>query len=464
VYKILIRPLEVKDSEISWQWRNDAEVWENTGKKPDIYITSEIEKEWIKKVLIDQSSKRFAIEVDEFYVGNIQLTNINMFEAEYHIFIGNKDYWGKGIAFSATQQIIRYAKNILNLKFLNLLVNPNHERAIKLYERCGFMHVSNDIKMKLDLEKTVFPHVSIFCMVYNHEPFLKQCLEGFLMQKCLFDFEIVVGEDCSSDRSREILFEYQSKFPGKFKLLLQDKNVGAFRNQMEILYACSGNFIALCEGDDYWTDPFKLQKQVEFLQSNSQSNYIFTNRSTLKPDGSIDFTDYDLPEVFDLHFLLTQNVMPSTQTVLFRNPGILKLKEWEHIFKVGFNGDWILLFLITQNSKICFLKDNTAVYREGVGVISKTNNAYKFIKGLNTNKQIDYLTNHEYTYHIGVYDFHYQNITYSYLENNEKLKGLKWFFKTEFYKLFNAKSESFFTGNNWTFIKHSIKLLVKTNK
>jgi RimJ/RimL family protein N-acetyltransferase/glycosyltransferase involved in cell wall biosynthesis len=458
LYKILIRPLEEKDSEISWKWRNDAEVWEYTGKKPDISVTSEIERDWIKKVLSEKSSKRFAIEVDEIYVGNIQLTNINGLDAEYHIFIGNKDYWGKGIAFSATQQIVRFAKNVLKLKSVNLFVKPNHERAIKLYERCGFIRVSNDVEMILDLEKSLIPQVSVFCMVYNHEPFLEQCLEGFLMQKCLFDFDIVVGEDCSKDRSREILLKYQSKFPGKFKLLLHAHNVGAANNQNMVLSSCTGSYIAMCEGDDYWTDPLKLQKQVDFLEANAECNYIFTNRSILKPDGSFDFTDYDLPEMFDLHFLLKKNIMTPTQTVLFRSPVLSLIYHWGDLLKKGFNGDWILLFMMNQNSKIGFLKDFTAVYREGVGVISRTGNTFKLLNGLETNKRINNLTNYKYDDIIGGFDNHYRNITYSFLEEKNRLKGVSWFFKTEWYKLLNPKRNSIFSKTNVLFIKHSFKL------
>ena len=308
------------------------------------------------------------------------------------------------------------------------------------------------------------PMVSVTMITYNHERYISQAIEGVMMQKTNFSIKLIIGEDCSTDTTREIVSQYQIQYPNKIILKLPELNLGVNINSLSNKLLCTGKYIAECEGDDYWTDPYKLQKQVDLLEANSQCNYVFTNRSTLKPDGSIDQTDYILPELFDLHFLLKQNIMPSTQTVLFRNPGIFQLEKWGRILNKGFNGDWILLFMLTYNVKIGFLKENTAVYREGVGIISKTNNAYKYINGLNTNKQIDLLTNYEYSYHIGVYDFHYQNITYSYLENNEKLKGLKWFFKTEFYKFFNANSNSFFTRNNWIFFKHSIKLLVKTNK
>ena len=139
MYNVLIRPLVQSDALLSWKWRNDSEVWQFTGTRPDQYITYQIEKEWIEKVLSDNTSRRFAILADDQYVGNIQLTNIEEDKtAEYHIFIGNKSYWGKGIASLATNQIIRYAKTILNLEELYLRVNPDNVAAIKVYEKCNF--------------------------------------------------------------------------------------------------------------------------------------------------------------------------------------------------------------------------------------------------------------------------------------------------------------------------------------
>lgn len=147
MYKILIRPLEQNDSEVSWKWRNDEEVWKYTGSRPNISVTPEIEREWINKVLNQTNSRRFAIIADGIYIGNIQLTNVTEIDAEYHIFIGDKKFWGKGIANLATQKILTFAVKELKLKCVYLFVNPNNSVAIKLYEKIGFKKVSNKIKM-----------------------------------------------------------------------------------------------------------------------------------------------------------------------------------------------------------------------------------------------------------------------------------------------------------------------------
>jgi glycosyltransferase involved in cell wall biosynthesis len=119
--------------------------------------------------------------------------------------------------------------------------------------------------------------VSICCLVYNHGLFLDACISGFLSQECNFDFEIVVGEDCSTDKSREILLGYSQRYPNKFNLILNEENIGIFRNFQIALENCTGKYIAICDGDDYWTDPYKLQKQVDFLEANNSHGLVYTN-------------------------------------------------------------------------------------------------------------------------------------------------------------------------------------------
>jgi diamine N-acetyltransferase len=149
--KVILRDLRATDAKISYKWRNDPEVWKFTGTKPDRYITPEIEKHWIIGVLHEKNQKRFAICINENqqYIGNIQLTDINEVNAQFHIFIGDKQFWGKGIATNATKQLIKYAKEELKLNNIYLYVNPLNKAAIKVYEKIGFKKVSEDIIMNL---------------------------------------------------------------------------------------------------------------------------------------------------------------------------------------------------------------------------------------------------------------------------------------------------------------------------
>ncbi len=134
----VIRPLVIDDARLSYKWRNDPEIWKYTGKRPDRVITYEDELRWMKDVLSRANERRFAIIADGNYVGNIQLTDIDHDEAVYHIFIGEKTYWGTGVAYEATELILAYAFEELQLKAVRLRVRTEHERAIRLYLKAGF--------------------------------------------------------------------------------------------------------------------------------------------------------------------------------------------------------------------------------------------------------------------------------------------------------------------------------------
>lgn len=112
------------------------------------------------------------------------------------------------------------------------------------------------------------PLVSIVCITYNHEPYLRKALDGFLMQKTSFAYEIVLAEDCSTDGTRRICEEYAGKYPDIIHYIYRDHNVGYNENEYEAMSAAKGKYIAYCEGDDYWTISNKLQKQVDFLESH----------------------------------------------------------------------------------------------------------------------------------------------------------------------------------------------------
>lgn len=112
------------------------------------------------------------------------------------------------------------------------------------------------------------PTASILMLTYNHGPYIRRAIESILNQKVSFPFELLIGEDCSTDNTREIAFEYQRKFPELVRVITSDKNVGARANSRRIEQACRGRYVAYCEGDDYWHAQEKLEKQVLFLESN----------------------------------------------------------------------------------------------------------------------------------------------------------------------------------------------------
>lgn len=360
MYKVLIRPLCIEDAKVSYRWRNDSDIWRYTGIRPNKEITEEIEIDWIKKVIIDETSKRFAILVNDQYVGNIQLTNISQEkkDAEYHIFIGEKNFWGKGIATLATSQIIEYAKEWLRLESIYLFVKPENKSAINVYQKSGFKKINEDFRMEINLNEISSPLVSIFMMTYNHENFINAALEGVLMQKVNFNYQIVLGEDCSTDKTREIVLRYANQYPGMFKLVLHEQNVGALANQITVLKECTGKYIAMCEGDDYWTDPYKLQKQVDFLEANEDFAICHHNVYILfeqKKKLSKKFVPQK--EITTLEDLAESNHI-STPTCMFRNRGYLLPEGYDSTV-----GDYLLHMLNARHGKIKYFREKMAVYR-----------------------------------------------------------------------------------------------------
>jgi RimJ/RimL family protein N-acetyltransferase len=140
MYKVLIRPSEVSDSKISWKWRNNPEIWKYTGSSPDRIITPEIESQWIENVLKRKDEKRFAICIVETgeYIGNTQLTNITSESAQYHLFIGETSFWGKGIGKQVANLVLAYAFYTLGVKEVYSYFNPNNFASIKACEKTGF--------------------------------------------------------------------------------------------------------------------------------------------------------------------------------------------------------------------------------------------------------------------------------------------------------------------------------------
>lgn len=141
---VTIRPLQEADAYTSVKWRNDPEVFKYTGNTYKSEILLETELNWIRKVMANENEHRCAILADNVYVGNIYLTDITKESAHYHIFIGNKDYWGKGVAKQASEQILKYAFDVLKIKAVYLRVKKQNVSAFHLYLKLGFIERKED--------------------------------------------------------------------------------------------------------------------------------------------------------------------------------------------------------------------------------------------------------------------------------------------------------------------------------
>lgn len=119
------------------------------------------------------------------------------------------------------------------------------------------------------------PLLSVVTITYNHKPYIRKCIEGVLMQKVNFPMEFIIAEDCSTDGTRAICEEYASKYSELIRLIISNTNIGCNPNELRAMTAAKGKYIAYCEGDDFWTDPLKLQKQVDFLESHPEYSVCF---------------------------------------------------------------------------------------------------------------------------------------------------------------------------------------------
>jgi glycosyltransferase involved in cell wall biosynthesis len=205
--------------------------------------------------------------------------------------------------------------------------------------------------------------VSVCMITYNHEPFIAEAIEGVLMQKANFTIELIIGEDCSTDKTREICKEYQQKYPEIIKLQLPDKNKGMMRNFIENIQAAKGKYIALCEGDDYWTDPLKLQKQVDFLEVNPDYALIHTNYKSFIQQENKFFQKVLKRDVGSVFGSYLKNNQIATLTALFRQNAV-KEGVIQYFVKNNFlMADYPLWLHIAQFHKVGYLDEITAVYR-----------------------------------------------------------------------------------------------------
>lgn len=199
--------------------------------------------------------------------------------------------------------------------------------------------------------------ISVCMLTYNQEKYISQAINSILKQKTDFDFEIVIGDDFSTDRTREILTQYQKKNPEKIKLHLRKKNLGISQNFIKTLQACKGKYIALLEGDDYWISENKLQQQVKFLENNAdfvmschRVRIISANsQKNGKPSRKLN------KEIFSANELARDNFI-YTGSCVFRNHLINYYPEWLL--------DWPLFLLVSQYGKIKYFPNIYGAYRQ----------------------------------------------------------------------------------------------------
>lgn len=225
------------------------------------------------------------------------------------------------------------------------------------------------------------PLVSISCLVFNHAPYLRECLEGFMMQKTDFHFEVLIHDDASTDGSTEIIKEYEARFPDIIKPIYETDNqwVKGRRGSATFNFPrAKGKYIALCEGDDYWTDPLKLQKQVDFLEANPEYSMCFHNADNLFEDGTtsrfsfVEDKDYDSDNIFSCWFIPTASTLMKTEVV---TSGFYKNDV------CGANlifGDTPIFLTCAKFGKVKGMTDVMCIYRRHKGSLSNQFDVAKY--------------------------------------------------------------------------------------
>jgi glycosyltransferase involved in cell wall biosynthesis len=218
------------------------------------------------------------------------------------------------------------------------------------------------------------PLVSVHLLTYNHASFIKQSIESVLAQKTTFDFEIIIGDDCSTDGTSAIVDQYAANYPHLIKVVRGEKNGGPQPNSIRILENCRGKYMAALEGDDYWIDPLKLQKQADFMDANPDFSICFTNSRVEFFEGSE--APYFLNEgiekdVFTLDDLIKDHEVwfMGTATLFYTFSSIYPVQPW---FPKTKSGDIPMIMLAARHGKIKYLAEPTAAYRRHAAGASNT--------------------------------------------------------------------------------------------
>ena len=223
--------------------------------------------------------------------------------------------------------------------------------------------------------------VSVLMPTYMHEKYISQAIESFLSQECSFDCELLINDDCSKDKTAEIAAEYANKYPEKVKFFAQKENKGLLENYKFLLSKASGEYIAILESDDYWTDPKKVEKQISFLENNPEYGLSFTGW-TRDRDGEQDSFSNDSflcnLSISDAYkYILLRNIIRAV-TVVFRRSKFDKycnIDDYIHNKFITF--DYPVWLSILAHNKVHYLPECTAVYREIGTSISNTSNLSK---------------------------------------------------------------------------------------
>lgn len=224
------------------------------------------------------------------------------------------------------------------------------------------------------------PLVSIDCITYNHAPYIRQCIEGLLMQKTDFDYEVLIHDDASTDGTQEIIKEYELKYPHIIKPIYQTENQWSKGISISATYnfpRAQGKYIAFCEGDDYWIDSYKLQKQIDLLNSNKEYGLCYTKAYIYNQKIQIIEHNQLGWKIKDFEDLLLDNKIATLTTIIKKDLLLQYISQIKPNEKKWLMADYPMWLWFYANSKIVFLNETTSVYRVLENSASHTNDLKK---------------------------------------------------------------------------------------
>ena len=239
---------------------------------------------------------------------------------------------------------------------------------------------------------------SVLLTTYNHEKYIAQALDSVLMQEANFDYEIIVLEDYSTDATRQILMGYQERYPAKMRLRLAERNECSNKPFADEFQAAPSRYVAVLDGDDYWTSPKKLQKQVDFLETHPECSLCFHNALRIydhKNRAPIPYNSAHQKRICNLQDIWQHNFIAGG-TAMVRKDAVGGVPEW---FYTSSYGDWPLYLLCAQYGKIGYIDEILSVYRVHSAGLWSSVNAIQKLEGLITfyetmNANLDFRFDH----------------------------------------------------------------------
>ncbi|WP_297449545.1 glycosyltransferase [uncultured Alistipes sp.] len=227
------------------------------------------------------------------------------------------------------------------------------------------------------------PIVSVLMPTYNHERYIAEAIESVLMQRTNYPYELVIGEDCSTDSTREICCQYQRKYPEIIHLLEYETNVGLMKNYQRIISRCKGRYFAILESDDRWLDPYKLDRQIRFLETHGDYGLVYSNADFLfASDGKYKRAVQRLKNpsgnIFDR---LIINNWIIAGTVCFRRDLYERYVCLDDFIALGFTTfDYPVWLTLAYHSKFKYFRDSTMSYRIVESSISNNKDTVKALR------------------------------------------------------------------------------------